>query len=138
MQILKKILAGAAVIMAGVIIPVGFLMMGTTFSPKVFAECNGVETSILGENGCVEGTDDGSAIFSVLNVVLTVLTYGVGIAGTIGILITGLQIMLAKDNAGQLAAAKTRFVAIIIGLAVYAVMWAFLQWLLPGGIFGNS
>jgi len=37
-----------------------------------------------------------------------------------------------------MAAAKTRLVAIIIGLAVYAVMWAFLQWLLPGGIFGNS
>lgn len=127
----KLILAtiGAVVMMAGLT----FLM-----SPKVFADCNGVETSVIGENGCMEGTSDGSAIFSVLNIVLQVLTYGVGIAGTIGIVITGIQILTAKDNAGQLAAAKTRFIAIVIGLAVYAVMWAFLEWLLPGGIFGNN
>ena len=138
MQTQRKILAGAAVIVAGVVVPLSFLMMGMAFSPKVFADCNGVETSVLGENGCVEGTDDGSAIFSVLNVVLTVLTYGVGIAGTIGIVIVGIQLLTAKDNAAQYAAAKTRFIAIVIGLAAYAVMWGFLQWLLPGGIFGNS
>lgn len=110
-------------------------------APKVFAaECgsDGVETSVLGENGCAEGTSDGSAIFDVLNIVLQVLTYGVAIAGTFAIVIVGIQYMTAKDNAGQLAAAKTRLIAIIIGLAAYAVMWAFLQWLLPGGIFGNS
>ena len=45
--------------------------------------------------------------------------------------------MTAKDNAGQMAAAKTRLIAIGIGLATYAVIWAFLQWLLPGGIFGE-
>ena len=126
----------------GVIIGAVVAMMGMVviYAPSVFADdgCNGVKTSVLGENGCVEGTEDGSAIFSVLNIVLQVLTYGVGIAGTIGIVITGIQILTAKDNAGQLAAAKTRFIAIVIGLAVYAVMWAFLEWLLPGGIFGNN
>lgn len=112
-----------------------------SLAPKVFAaDCgeDGVKTSVLGEDGCVTGTDDGSAIFSVLNIVLQVLTYGVGIAGTFAIVIVGIQYMTAKDNAGRMAAAKTRLIAIIIGLAAYAVMWAFLQWLLPGGIFGNN
>ena len=127
----------------GAIIGAVVMMTMSAFlvAPKVLAaECGngGVETSILGENGCAEGTDDGSAIFSVLNIVLQVLTYGVGIAGTFAIVIVGIQYMTAKDNAGQMAAAKTRLIAIVIGLAAYAVMWAFLQWLLPGGIFGNS
>lgn len=137
---LKKFLMGAAVAVVGLVILVGAIVMASGFSPRAFAEgeCNGVKTSVLGDNGCVEGTDDGSAIFSVLNVVLTVLTYGIGIAGTIGIVIVGIQYMTAKDNAGQMAAAKTRLIAIVVGLAAYAVMWAFLQWLLPGGIFSNG
>lgn len=125
-----------AIISAVVMMAAGAL----TTMPKAFAaECgeDGVETSVLGTDGCVEGTSDGSAIFDVLNIVLQVLTFGVAIAGTFAIVIVGIQFMTAKDNAGQLAAAKTRLIAIIIGLAAYAVMWAFLQWLLPGGIFGN-
>ena len=137
---LKKILMGAAIVVAGLMILMGTAVMASEFSPRAFAEsgCDGVKTSVLGENGCVEGTGDGSAIFSVLNVVLTVLTYGVGIAGTIGIVIVGIQYITAKDNAAQMAAAKTRLIAIVVGLAAYAVMWGFLQWLLPGGIFSNG
>lgn len=137
---LKKILMGATIAVTGLVILMGTVVMTSGFSPRAFAEgeCDGVKTSVLGENGCVEGTDDGSAIFSVLNVVLTILTYGVGIAGTIGIVIVGIQYMTAKDNAAQMAAAKTRLIAIVVGLAAYAVMWGFLQWLLPGGIFGKG
>ena len=60
-----------------------------------------------------------------------------GIAGTLGIVIAGITYMTAKDDVAQLTKAKNRLIQIIIGLAIYAVMWAFLQWLLPGGIFGN-
>ena len=85
-------------------------------------------------DGCISGED---GIFMVLNVILQVLTWGVGIAGTLGIVITGIQYMTAKDNAAQMEKAKHRLIQIVIGLAVYAVMWAFLQWLLPGGVFGS-
>lgn len=132
MRKLLGVIIGAVVMVA---------MSAFLLAPKAFAtECGdgAVKTSVLGEDGCMEGTDDGSAIYSVLNIILQVLTYGVGIAGTFAIVIVGIQYMTAKDNAGQMAAAKTRLIAIVIGLAIYAVMWAFLQWLLPGGIFGNN
>ena len=93
----------------------------------------GVKTNLFGD-GCISGED---GIFMVLNVILQVLTWGVGIAGTLGIVITGIQYMTAKDNAAQMEKAKHRLIQIVIGLAVYAVMWAFLQWLLPGGVFGS-
>ena len=97
--------------------------------------CNGdgVKTNLFG-GGCVSGED---SVFIVLNVILQVLTWGVGIAGTIGIVITGIQYMTAKDDVAQLTKAKNRLIQIVIGLVAYAVMWAFLQWLLPGGVFGN-
>ena len=124
-------------VIVGAVMIVGMSVMNIVTSPRVFAASCEVKTSVLGDNGCVNGAEDGSAIFSVLNIVLQILTYGVGIVGTFGIVITGIQYMTAKDNAGQLAAAKTRMIAIIIGLVAYAVLWAFLQWLLPGGLFSG-
>ena len=61
---LKKILMGAAIAVTGLVILMGTVVMTSGFSPRAFAEgeCDGVKTSVLGENGCVEGTDDGSAI----------------------------------------------------------------------------
>ena len=97
---------------------------------------NGVMTNLFG--GCVGGDSDGNGVFTVLNVILNVLTWGIGIAGTLGIVITGIQYMTAKDDVAQMAKAKNRLIQIVIGLAIYAVMWAFLQWLLPGGVFGNG
>ena len=95
---------------------------------------NTVETNLFGN---VDVGSDGGGVFMVLNVILQVLTWGVGIAGTAGIIFTGIQYMTAKDDVAQLTKAKNRLIQIVIGLAAYAVMWAFLQWLLPGGIFGN-
>lgn len=99
--------------------------------------CNGgVSVNILGDT-CLYDDGNGSIVFSVLNVILQILTWGVGIAGTIGIVITGITYMTARDDVAQMTKAKNRLIQIIIGLAVYAVMWALLQWLLPGGVFGN-
>ena len=117
----------------------GIMVMAFSFvnvlkTEAVFAACGGVETNII---DCNNDGGEGSGVFAVLNVVLQVLTWGIGIAGTIGIIVTGIQYMTAKDDAAQMAKAKNRLIQIIIGLAVYAVMWAFLQWLLPGGVFGK-
>lgn len=93
-----------------------------------------VKTNFFGNDQCIDGQD---GIFMVLNVLLSVLTWGIGIAGTLGIVISGIQYMTAKDDPVQMTKAKNRLIQIIIGLAIYAVMWAFLQWLLPGGVFGS-
>ncbi len=101
-----------------------------TAQPAYAAE----HTTIL--TSCEEKEDDeGGGIFCILNIVLEVLTYGIGIAGTLGIVISGVQYLTARDNEAQMTKAKSRLINIAIGLALYAVMWGFLQWLLPGGVF---
>ena len=95
-----------------------------------------VPVSIL--TNCAADDGKGSGIFCILNIILQVLTYGVGIAATIGIVIFGIQYATARDDAGQLARAKSRIIQILIGLFIYASMWAILNFLLPGGLFNNG
>lgn len=97
-----------------------------------------VETSILGGGGCVQVDGNGEAIFNILNVVLNVMTAGVGILAIIGFVISGIQYLTARDNDGQIAKAKMRMLQIVIGLFVFATMWAILNWILPGGVFGDG
>lgn len=134
---MKKIL-GAIMMMA----MVGLSMFMPT---RVYAACpeGSVQTSILGEKQsdgtrCMKVGEEGEGIFSILNIVLTVMTFGVGILATIGIVISGYQYITAKDDASKVQKAKDRLLQIVIGLAVYAVMWGLLQFLLPGGLFGNG
>ena len=98
----------------------------------------GVETAILTDCGSKAESDDGSGIFCILNIVLQVLTYGVGIVATIGFVVSGIQYATARDDAGQLSRAKSRMINILIGLFLYASMWALLNFLLPGGLFSNG
>ncbi len=104
--------------------------------PAYAARCAGVDTSII---ECSDDEQqDGGGIFVVINIVLNVLTFGVGIAGTLGIVISGVMYLTARDNEAQMTKAKSRLINILIGLVAYALMWAFLQWLLPGGIFSGQ
>ena len=97
-----------------------------------------VETSILGENGCADVGQNGEGIFSVLNIVLTVMTYGVGILATVGIVSAGYQYLTAKDDVSQMQKAKSRIFQVVIGLVLYALLWLILEFLLPGGLFGKG
>ena len=97
-----------------------------------------VYTTILGGGGCQDAGTSGEGIFSILGLILNILTYGVGIAGVLGIVISGIQYLTARDNEQQVAKAKSRIINIIIGLAIYAVMWGFLQWIIPGGILNGK
>ena len=63
------------------------------------------------------------------------MTYGVGVLGTLGIVISGIQYATAGDNEGQTIKAKGRILNVVIGLLLWAAMYAILQFLIPGGAF---
>ena len=132
-KVILKIMA-AALLIFGVSL-VGAGKMTPAYADEGGKSCAGAQTSII-ECGDNE-KENGGGIFVIINIVLNVLTFGVGIAGTLGIVISGIMYLTARDNEAQMTKAKSRLINIVIGLAAYAVMWAFLQWLLPGGIFGN-
>ena len=85
-----------------------------------------VKTAILPENWKIE---------DILNMILLVVTTGVGIAAVGAIVYAGVLYITARDNAGQVSKAKTMIMNTVIGVVAYILMWAFLQWIIPGGVF---
>ena len=70
-----------------------------------------------------------------INQIINFLSVGVGIVVTGVIILGGIQYILAGDNATALAAARQRIINGLIALAAFLFMYAFLQWLVPGGVF---
>lgn len=92
------------------------------------ASCGGVNTTIINCNNTENG------IYAVLAVAINILTILIGAGGVIGIIISGIQYMTASGDPAVVTKAKRRIVEILIGLAAFSVLWAFLEWLIPGGV----
>ena len=75
--------------------------------------------------------DDANGILCILNLVVDIMTIGVGILGVVSISIVGIQYLTAGDSEEKVRTAKRRLFEIVIGLAAYAVIYALLKWLLP-------
>ena len=91
---------------------------------------NCVETAILfGGRICDNG--DGSSILRILNLVVDIMTMGIGILGVIGITVVGIQYLTANGSEEKTRKAKTRMLEIVIGLVAYAMIYALVKWLMP-------
>ncbi|MDO4747002.1 MAG: hypothetical protein Q4A70_01495 [Candidatus Saccharibacteria bacterium] len=115
-------------------------------TPVLAAEQKCVITSVVGTDKCdQDGTknekgeyncscDDGngSGVTDILNLVVDIMTIGIGILGLIGISIVGIQYLTSGGNEEKAKKAKRRMFEIIIGLVAYVLLYAVLKWLLPG------
>ncbi|MGK2896503.1 MAG: hypothetical protein ACSLEY_02805 [Candidatus Saccharimonadales bacterium] len=100
----------------------------TTTAPS---GCGDIKTAII---KC-DDSKGGNAIWGILLLVLRILTAGVGIVAVGGIVFAALLYASAGDNAGQVTKAKELIFNVVLGLVAYAAMFAFLQWIIPGGVF---
>ena len=64
--------------------------------------------------------------------VVNIMSVGIGILAVIGISVSGIQYLTAGGNEEKTRKAKRRIFEIIIGIAIYVLIFALLQWLLPG------
>jgi hypothetical protein len=69
-----------------------------------------------------------------LNNAVKFLSAAVGIVIVIIIIIGGIQYSLAGDNANAQGEARTRITNALIALLAFLFMFAFIEWLIPGGI----
>lgn len=122
---MKRLLYGIlAVVMGG-------MMVAPMVVQPAYADQSCVKTAILGSGG--ESCDDGkgSEITRILNLVVSILTIGVGILGVLGITIVGIQYLTAGGNEEKTRKAKRRLFEIVIGLVAYVLIYAVLYWLIP-------
>jgi hypothetical protein len=70
-----------------------------------------------------------------INSLINFLSIGVGIVVVIMIIVGGIRYTTA-DNPQAVSAAKQHIANALIALVAFLLTFAFLQWLIPGGIFG--
>lgn len=80
---------------------------------------------------CVTSTP----IWNDINTIINFLSAGVGIIVTGVIILGGIQYIMAGGNPQALTAARQRITNGLIALFIFLFVFAFLQWLIPGGIF---
>ena len=94
--------------------------------------CGGVATSI--DYGC--GSAKGGAIYGFLRGIIKFAGGLVGLLVIMMLIVGGIRYITSAGNPKLVAAAKNQIVNAIIGLVLFALMLAILNFLLPGGIIG--
>lgn len=132
MTMAGAMMSAAVMPMAGAL-AVGVTEVAVREDGALVAEVDHVDTNIIGGESGVDVGDGKTAIENILKLVANILIYGLGVAAVLGVVIAGIMYMTARDNEQQVAKAKMRLFEVVIGLIAWAVMFAVLNWLLPGG-----
>lgn len=85
-------------------------------------------------NACNDATHPGGPIFAYLSMVIKFLSGAVGLIIVLMIVIGGVQYITSAGDPGRVKEAKTRITNAITGLVLFVLMFALLNFLIPGGI----
>ena len=116
---------------------------GFFISPTVSADCPAVsiipcnEVCANGEAPEGDVCKDGSkpnAIWGILSLVINILTAGIGIIAVGGAVYGAILYTTAGGSVDQTKQAKTIIFNVIIGLVAYAMMYSFLNFIIPCGL----
>lgn len=103
-------------------------------------QCGSVKTSVIGGSAC-SGIDDksgdlqSSGIFAILRLVIQIMTAGVGVLAVGGLVYGAVLYVSAADSAEQVKKARTIITGVVIGIIAYGLMFAILNYIIPGGLF---
>jgi flagellar biosynthesis protein FlhB len=115
----------------------GILTFFIVNTSSVFAatnpNCNKTNPTSQDLNNCLKT----NGIVTDLNNIVKVLSglAGIAIVGTI--ILGGIQYSAAGDKPEALQKAKQRITNGLLALGVFLLIFAFLQWIIPGGIFNS-
>lgn len=99
--------------------------------------CGGVKTSVVkcnAKNSKNGGTQD-NGVWALLLITVNIMTAGVGVLAVGGIIYGAVLYTTAEDKANQVKQATDIITNVVIGLVAFALMWAALNFLIPGGVF---
>lgn len=99
--------------------------------------CENLKTAIIKINCKDDGTLQNNGIWQLLLLLINILTAGVGVLAVGGIVYGAILYTTAEDKADQVKKATDIITNVIIGLVLFALMWAGLNYLVPGGVFAG-
>lgn len=74
-------------------------------------------------------------IMNILKWVVNILSGAIMVVAVIMLIIGAIQYSASGGDPTGVKAAKTKITNVLIGIAAYVFLYAFLQWLIPGGVF---
>ena len=80
-------------------------------------------------------TAENCGIIGLLNTVFNFVSGGIGLAVVINIIYAGIQYSTAQGDPSAVNKSKTRIRNALIAFLMYLSLSAFIQWLIPGGVF---
>lgn len=95
----------------------------------------GVEVAVIKCPEAGTSTDSSNGILSLLILALQIMTTGVGIVAVGGFIYGGILYASAADRSDQVKKSIEVIRNVIIGVVAYGVMFALLNFLIPGGVF---
>lgn len=101
------------------------------------ADCGGVSTAII--NCDQQGGDSAeikeTGVWGILLIAINILTAGVGVAAVAGIVYGAVLYTSAGGSPEQVKKAMGIITNVVIGVVAYALMFSFLNFIIPGGLF---
>ena len=114
-------------------------------SPAVSAHSVAVlaPTQVFAADNCpTAGKTNGNGLQCLVDTYVTPLVQLVsalvGLATVISIVVAGIQYSSSADDPSKVQAAKTRITRSIIAFIAFIFLFAFLQWILPGGLMNGT
>jgi hypothetical protein len=109
-----------------------FLIAGSVVS----ADCGGASTSIINCEQDNTGKDiEDNGVWGILMLVVNILTGAVAVAAIGGVAYAAVMYASAGGNVDQTKKAIAIIMNVVTGAVLYAIAWALLSWLIPGGVF---
>lgn len=98
--------------------------------------CDGVATSIISCNtGGNKDDIENSGVWQLLELAINIMTAGIGILAAGGIIYASFIYTTASGSTEKTKKAIEMIIEIVIGIIAYALMYSFLNFLIPGGLF---
>lgn len=108
---------------------------GRKIVDETTGECGKAQTVIIKCDSSSETGAKGSPIWSILKLAINILTGGIGIVAVGGIVYGSILYTSAGADTAQTKKAVSVITNVVIGLIAYALMYAVLNFIIPGGLF---
>ena len=110
-----------------------YAVSGSAFAVDVFQSCsNGAGGSDVCQdaNGQQANNGKNNPIINIIKQAITIISFVIGIAAVIGIVVSGVRIIVAGGDSQAVASARTGLIYSLVGLAVAAVAQAIVAFVL--------
>lgn len=131
-----KVFVAAVVVIAGLVFFTPTAQVSAAdCDPATQNCCGGVETGLIKCDQTGAGGIEDTGVWGILLLAINILTAGIGIAAVGGIVYGAILYTSAGGSQEQTKKAMGIITNVVIGVIAYALMYAGLNFLIPGGIF---